>query len=86
MCGSTDGDRQFHRLPKCIRRTGIGRDILVIYIYRTGNVPIVGRHWVLTQLIAIADIVTVIDNGLRAMDEVTGGFPLHLCCIGTSQA
>ena len=77
---SGDGQRNIHRLAVCVRCTGIGRDILVIDIYRTLDEPVVGRNGI-TTFIFTADVVAVVDNGLRTVDEVTGGLPFHLSTI-----
>ena len=70
MRSSSDGQRNVHRLAVCIRRAGVSRDILVIDIYRTLDEPVVCRNGIAT-FIFTADVVTVIDNRLRTVYEVT---------------
>ena len=69
--GSGDGQRDVNHLAIGIGGTGIGRDILVIDIYRALDVPIVGGHPGSASLVSCTDVVAVVDDGLRAMYEVT---------------
>ena len=80
MRSSGDGQRNINRLTVCIWCTRIGRDILVINIYRTLDEPVVGRHGI-SFFIFTADVVAVVDNRLRTVDEVTSCLPFHLSTI-----
>ena len=73
--GSGDGQRYLHGLAVGIRRTGVGRYILVVDIDLSLDVPVVGRHGIVA-LILTADVVAVVDDGLRAVYEVARGLPL----------
>ena len=68
--GSGDGQRNIHLLAVSVCCASICRDVLVIDIYRTLNVPVVGGNFVCTHVF-VADVVAVINNGLRAVYEVT---------------
>ena len=78
MRSGSNGQRDIHALAIGIRSTRIGRDILVVNIYRTLDEPVVGRHSIITAVLS-TDIVTVVDNCLCAMYEVTRGLPFYGC-------
>ena len=70
MRSSRDGQRKIHHLTVGIGRTGISRDILVIDIDRTPDIPVVGRHTV-WAFIPMADVIAVVYDGLRTVHKVT---------------
>ena len=76
----SDGQWDIHRLAVCVRRSGIGRDILIINIYRTLDEPVVGRNSI-SACVLTADVVAVVDNGLRTVYEVTRCLPRHVGTI-----
>ena len=79
-----DGQRNFHRLAVGVGSSGVGGDILVIDIYRTLDIPVVGRYGATgshRSFILAADVVAVVDNHLCAVHEVTAGLPFVLACI-----
>ena len=81
MRGCTDGDGQFNGLAICVRYTRVCRDVLVVDIHRTGDIPVVGRY-AICFLVSVADVIAVVDDGLRAVDEVTRGLPFMSESIG----
>ena len=74
---SRNRQRDINGLAVCVRRTSIGRNILIIYIYRTLNEPVVGRNSIIACIFT-ADVVAVIDNGLCAVYKVTRCLPRHV--------
>ena len=75
---SGDGQRNVHRLTIGIRCTRISRDILVINIDLSLDEPVMGRNSI-AALVLCTLIVTVIDDGLCAVYEVTRCLPFMLC-------
>ena len=81
MRSSRDGERNVNSLAIGIRSSGIGRDILVINIYRTLDEPVVGRNSI-AAFILTADVVAVVDNRLRTVYKVSRCLPFHVgTCI-----
>ena len=75
MRSRRNGQRNLYALTIGIGSSRIGRDILVVNINLTLDEPVVGRNATLSIL--TADIITVVDNGLCAMYEVTRRLPFH---------
>ena len=67
----SDGQRDADSLAESVRTACIGRDILVVNIDSTLDEPVVGRYGTFAHLILATNIITVVDNGLRAVYEVT---------------
>ena len=81
---SSNGQRYIHSLTVGIRRTGIGRDVLVVDVGSTLDVPVVSGHTARSLIavhIPITYIIAVVDDGLRAMYEVTRTLPLRLVVL-----
>ena len=79
-----DGERDVDHFIIGIGRTGISRDVLVVDIYRTLDVPIVGWNTVgclVLSLVLATNVVAVVDDGLAAMHKVAGRLPFLLVCI-----
>ena len=70
MRSGRDGQWDVHRLAICVRCSGICRDILVVDIYRTLDEPVVCGNGIRTAIPA-ADIIAVVNNRLRTVDEVS---------------
>ena len=70
----SDSQRDLHGLTIGIWSTGVGRDILVVDVYLSLDVPIVCGHGIVAAIFT-ADVIAVVDDGLRAMDEVAGSLP-----------
>ena len=71
-----DGQRNLHLLRVGCRRTCVCGYHLIVDVYLTLNEPVVGRRCNINTLIVIINAVvgiTVIDDTLRLMDEVTRG-------------
>ena len=75
MRGGRDGEGDVHRLAIGVGRTRVGRDVLVVDIDATLDVPIVCGCSVLA-LIFSGSGVAVVDNLLCTVDEVTRGLKL----------
>ena len=74
MGGGSDGQRDIHRLAVSVRAARVSGDILVIDIRGTLDIPVVSRHTARGQvviLVLVANVVAVVDDGLRAVHEVT---------------
>ena len=84
MRGCRDGQRYLHLLAVGIGRAGIGRDILVVDVDRTLDVPVVGGYGsagYFATFILSTDVIAVVDDGLGAMHEVARSLPLVLFVI-----
>ena len=83
--GGRDSQRDVHRLGVGIRCTGISRDIFVVNVNVTLDIPVVGRVCVVA-VILVSYRVAVIDNALGVVDEVTRSLDVdRLCCSGIGE-
>ena len=73
--GGGDGERYVHRLAVGVGRAGIGRDELVVDVDRTLDIPVVGGYGIVALILA-ADVIAVVDDGLRAVHEVARCLPV----------
>ena len=71
-------------LAEGIRIACIGRDILVVDVDSTLDEPVVGRYRTFANLILATNVIAVINNGLRAVNEVTRGLPFVLVSFSIS--
>ena len=77
MRGGSDGQRNVHHLTISVRCSGIGGDVLVVDIDITLDEPVVGGNLIITHVLA-TDVVTVVNDGQRAVYEVARRLPVHL--------
>ena len=85
--GGRNGQRNLHLLAVGVGGSGVGRDELVVDVDGTLDVPVVGRHGttgLFDSLILGTDVIAVVNDGLRAVYEVTRCLPLVLMTIISS--
>ena len=74
LCLCRDGEGDVHLAGIALRRARIGRNVLVVYIVFTADIPVVG-FFVDIAVVGIA----VVHNALGAVDKIARG--LHLALI-----